>query len=259
MTISVLTDDHPGVITPAEHGLSYLVEFGGIRLLFDTGQSNLFLRNALTMGIDMTHIDTIVLSHGHFDHGNGLTFLTGGKLVCHPGCFVKRYRKADSSYIGLTSPEEEINNEFELLKTNAPYKIIETIFFLGEIPRLTDFESIKTPFELEGGIPDFVMDDSAVALLTGEGLFVVTGCGHAGIVNTLEYARKVTGESRIFGIIGGFHLKKVDRQTKETIRYLRKNGVQHVFPSHCTQPPALSVFSRTFKTNHTKTGDILKF
>ncbi|MDD5696334.1 MAG: MBL fold metallo-hydrolase [Bacteroidales bacterium] len=134
MTISVLTDDHPGVITPAEHGLSYLVEFGGIRLLFDTGQSNLFLRNALTMGIDMTHIDTIVLSHGHFDHGNGLTFLTGGKLVCHPGCFVKRYRKADSSYIGLTSPEEEINNEFELLKPTLRTKSSKRYFFWAKSP-----------------------------------------------------------------------------------------------------------------------------
>ncbi|MGV8091215.1 MAG: MBL fold metallo-hydrolase [Mangrovibacterium sp.] len=259
MIVSILTDNYPGGYTGAEHGLSYLIEHDGVRLLFDTGQSNLFLRNASVMGIDVINRHMIVLSHGHFDHGNGLEYLPGGKLLCHPDCFVKRYRATDHSYIGLKNSRSEIAERFELIASKDPYRISDTIVFLGEIPRLTDFESQATSFSFEDGTPDFVMDDSALAFLMNEGLFVITGCGHAGIVNTLEHARRVTGENRLYGIMGGFHLKRQDRQTKETIRYLEGNGVKHVFPSHCTAFPALMEFAGSFRLRLLKTGDILTF
>jgi 7,8-dihydropterin-6-yl-methyl-4-(beta-D-ribofuranosyl)aminobenzene 5'-phosphate synthase len=150
MIISVLTDNKPGAITSAEHGLSYLVEHDDKKLLFDTGQSNLFLKNAWLMGIEMININTIVLSHGHFDHGDGLQYLAGGDLICHPGCFVKRYRKADYSYIGLKNSKEELSLKFNLETSSMPYQISDKIVFLGEIPRLTVFESKHTPFVLEG-------------------------------------------------------------------------------------------------------------
>lgn len=259
MIISILTENNPGENTDAEHGLSYMVEHDGKRLLFDTGQSNLFLNNARAMGIEMNNIKTIVLSHGHFDHGDGLQYLAGGELICHPGCFVKRYRKADYSYIGLTSSKEELSGKLNLVTSSLPYSISNTIVFLGEIPRVSSFESKHTSFILEGGIPDFVIDDSGIALLSDKGLFVITGCGHAGIVNTLEQAKKVTGENRIYGVMGGFHLKKADLQTKETILYLQENHVKHVYPSHCTEHPALELFYKNFGTNTVRTGDVFAF
>jgi len=259
MTISILTDNHPGGHTPAEHGLSYFIEYDGRRLLFDTGQSDMFLRNAEAMKIDMTNIDIVILSHGHFDHGNGLDYLAGGSLICHPGCFVNRYRKSDHTFIGLKNSEEELSLMFNLITSAEPYKISEKIFFLGEIPRLTGFESLTTSFVFEDGSPDYVIDDSAIVMLTDKGLFVVTGCGHAGIVNTLEHAKKVTGENVIYGIMGGFHLKEIDKQTKESIRYLKENKVKHVFPSHCTSLPALTAFYQEFKGKQVKTGDIFNF
>jgi 7,8-dihydropterin-6-yl-methyl-4-(beta-D-ribofuranosyl)aminobenzene 5'-phosphate synthase len=259
MIISVLTDNKPGSDTAAEHGLSYLVEHEGKNLLFDTGQSNLFLKNAKIMGIDLMNIHTIVLSHGHFDHGDGLQYLSGGELICHPGCFVKRYRKSDHYYIGLKVSKKKSAEKFNLHTSSGPYRITENIIFLGEIPRLTDFESKSTPFILDDGIPDFVMDDSAIALILDKGLFVITGCGHAGIVNTLEHAKKVTGENMIYGVMGGFHLKKVDRQTKETIHYLKENRAVHVYPSHCTDKPALGLFHKEFGTKQVRTGDIYTF
>jgi len=259
MTISVLADNQPGSSMPAEHGLSYFIEYDGKRLLFDTGQSDMFLRNAEEMNIDISDIDMIILSHGHFDHGNGLLNLKGGRLLCHPGCFVNRYRKTDMSYIGLKNAKKELTGKFELITSKVPCKISEKIFFLGEIPRLSNFESQSTSFVLEDGTPDFVMDDSAIAMITAEGLFVVTGCGHSGIVNTLEYARKVTGEKIIYGIMGGFHLKELDDQTKSTIFYLKENNVKHVLPSHCTAFPALSAIHESFHTKMTRTGDIYNF
>lgn len=259
MKIFVLTDNHPGVHTDAEHGLSYLIAFDGKKILFDTGQSDLFIRNSKIMGLDLSDVDMIVLSHGHYDHGNGLEYLKGGKMVCHPGCFVKRYRKRDHTYNGLKKTEKEIRRKFDLVTTTKPYKITEKIIFLGEIPRITDFESKSTHYVSEGGAPDYITDDSALALLHDRGLFVITGCGHAGIVNILKYAEKVTGEKRIYGIAGGFHLKSANRQTLETIRYLKNHDVKHVLPSHCTELPAFRAFRKVFGNKQIKTGEILTF
>jgi 7,8-dihydropterin-6-yl-methyl-4-(beta-D-ribofuranosyl)aminobenzene 5'-phosphate synthase len=259
MKISILTDNYPGGKTGAEHGLSYFIEHHGTRILFDTGQSNLFLLNAAIMNIDVMNSDAIVLSHGHFDHGNGLDCLAGGKLICHPGCFVKRYRGRDHSYVGLKNTQEQFSERFNLITTAVPKHLDERIIFLGEIPRMTSFESRDTPYSFEDGSPDFIVDDSAVAFLLNEGLFVITGCGHSGIVNILEHARNVTREDRLFGVMGGFHLKKNDEQTKETISYLKKNRVKHVYPSHCTELPALVAFYNSFGNILLKTGDILNF
>jgi 7,8-dihydropterin-6-yl-methyl-4-(beta-D-ribofuranosyl)aminobenzene 5'-phosphate synthase len=180
-------------------------------------------------------------------------------LLCHPGCFVKRYRKSDRSYIGLKNSKTELTGKFELVTSDKPYKVSENIFFLGEIPRLTDFESQSTPFVFEDGGPDYVPDDSAVAIILKEGLFVITGCGHAGVVNTLEYARKITGVNILHGIMGGFHLKERDAQTRKTIRYLQDNKLKHVYPSHCTDLPVLSLFYETFGSTTVKTGSIFNF
>jgi len=259
MKISVLAENYPGAFTPAEHGLSYLIEFDGKRILFDAGQSDMFLKNAETMKVSMANIDIVILSHGHFDHGNGLSFLSGGSLICHPGCFVKRFRQRDHTYIGLKNSGDELSRIFNLNTSAEPFKITDKIIFPGEIPRLTDFESQSTSFIFEDGTPDFVMDDSALILIMAEGLFIVTGCGHAGIVNTLEHAKKITGLGNIYGVMGGFHLKEIDIQTKMTIKYLKENNVRHILPSHCTELPALSVFYENFGIRQTKTGDILSF
>jgi len=259
MKISILTDNHPGVNTPAEHGLSFLIEYDGTRLLFDTGQSDMFLKNAEAMHISLSQIDTIVLSHGHFDHGNGLDFFSGCRMLCHPGCFVKRYRKTDKLYIGLKSSKIELAGKYELVTSSQSCKISEKIFFLGEIPRLTDFESQTTSFIFEDGTPDYVPDDSAIVIILPEGLFVITGCGHAGIVNTLEHAKKITGENLLYGIMGGFHLKSRGPQTRETIRYLQENKLKHVYPSHCTELPALTWFYESFGNPLVKTGNIFNF
>ena len=259
MKISILTENQPGTFTPSEHGLSYLIEHDGKRILFDTGQSDMFLKNAEIMNVGLENIDVIILSHGHFDHGNGLNYLSGGNLVCHPGCFVKRYRKNDHRYIGLKKSQDELATIFNLNLSAEPFNISDKVIFLGEIPRLTDFESQSTPLIFEDETPDFVRDDSALALILQEGLFVLTGCGHSGIVNTLEHAKKITGIETLSGIIGGFHLKEIDLLTKETIRYLKENNVKHILPSHCTELPALSVFYENFGIRQVKTGDVLSF
>jgi len=126
----MLPDYQSGPHIPAEHGLSYFIEYEGKRLLFDTGQSDMFLKNAEAMKISMTDIDMVILSHGHFDHGNGLGYLSGSSMIYHPGCFVKRYRKRDHTYIGLKNSKEELSLLFNLITSAEPYKISEKIFSL---------------------------------------------------------------------------------------------------------------------------------
>jgi 7,8-dihydropterin-6-yl-methyl-4-(beta-D-ribofuranosyl)aminobenzene 5'-phosphate synthase len=259
MRISVLTENYSGPNTGAEHGISYLVEADNRKILFDTGQSALFRRNAEIMNISLEGIDTIILSHGHFDHGNGLKFLDGGRLVCHPSCFDRHYRKTDRSYIGLDTPKEELAQKFDLVLSDQPLSISPNVIFLGEIPRITEFESRTTPFIYENGSPDFVPDDSALVIILPEGLFLISGCGHSGLVNMLEHARKITGCNHIYGVQGGFHLKYTDNQTHKTIEYLLQKEVSHVIPSHCNEQPALQEFRRQIPICTLKTGDILEF
>ncbi|MDD3891774.1 MAG: MBL fold metallo-hydrolase [Bacteroidales bacterium] len=257
MKVSILVDNIPGPNTLAEHGLSYLIEYEDKKILFDTGQTDLFLRNAEIMNLDIKDVHQIVLSHGHYDHGNGLNHINGGNLICHPGCFVKRYKKDGDAYIGLKNDEDTIRDKFNLLTTAQPHQIFDGAYFLGEIPRITDFESKTTSFVFEDGTPDYVMDDSALAFRVKNGVFVITGCGHAGIVNTLEHAKKVTGQTSIAGIMGGFHLKENNLQTQKTIEYLKENHIKRVYPSHCTATHVVEDFRKIFNGLQIKTGDIL--
>ena len=93
---------------------------------------------------------------------------------------------------------------------------------------------------------------------TPKGLVVITGCGQAGICNTIEYAKKITEEENVYAVIGGFHLKKADLVTKKVIEYFKDEKITHIYPSHCTDLPALAEFHNAFKIKQVKTGDIIE-
>ncbi len=260
MKLTVLTENTAGGKLGAEHGLSCLIEHDGKTILFDTGHSDLFIKNAGKLGYDLLRdVDAVVLSHGHWDHGDGLRYISGKQLITHPTSFIKRYRKADRSYIGLALTRDEIEKKFDLKTSTAPYHITGNIIYLGEIPRNNDFEAQTTTFEDEDGKNDFVPDDSAIAFILGDEIVVVTGCSHSGITNITEYARKVTGIEKVKAVIGGFHLKKNNHQTRETVKYFRDLGVKELHPSHCTELPALSVFHEEFGIEQVKTGNRYTF
>jgi len=258
MKLTILNDNEAGNNYEAEYGLSFLVE-DEKKILFDAGPSDVFLRNAKKLGVNLDDIDFIVLSHGHWDHGNGLKFIKNKKLICHPECFIKRYRKNDDSYIGLPFTLEQAKNNFDLILSKKPYKISENIVFLGEIPRKNDFEAKKTAFYKENNEEDFVTDDSAIAIKSNKGLIIIAGCSHAGICNIIEYAKKVTGSKKVHAVIGGFHLRKTDEVTDKTIEYFRKEKIERIYPSHCVHPLVLEKFSEKLNAGRIKSGDILNF
>lgn len=260
MELKVLTENKAGANFLAEHGLSYIVTINGEPILFDTGHSNTFLKNASKLGINIhNEVNTVVLSHGHWDHGNGLQHIHNKTIITHPESFVRRYRKNDHSPIGLSFSKEEMCKSHELIERTNPFQVTDNLLFLGEIPRLTAFENQTTPFELENGNDDFVRDDSALVATENNELVVITGCSHSGICNICEHAKKVTRIEKIKAVIGGFHLKHKNKQTLETIKYFKENKVKNILPSHCTDLPALSAFYEEFNIHEVKTGMIFQF
>ena len=259
MKLTVLTENVASGYCTAEHGLSYFIEYENKNILFDTGHTDVFLKNAKKSNIDVGTAETVVLSHGHWDHGNGLKYLKNKKLICHPNCFIKRYRKNDSFNIGLDLSYAELKKRFEILVSREPYLISENIIFLGEIPRVNSFEAQTTTFVDENRNDDFIIDDSGLVIIINDELVVVSGCAHSGICNIVEYAKKVTGLKKVKAVIGGFHLMENNDQTKKTIKYLKEQNISKIFPSHCTKFPALVAFYNEFKIKQVTTGMIFNF
>jgi 7,8-dihydropterin-6-yl-methyl-4-(beta-D-ribofuranosyl)aminobenzene 5'-phosphate synthase len=261
MKVHVLVDNHAQRKFDAEWGLSLFIETQSGSLLFDYGNTDLFLKNAAKKGLDVLNADHFVVSHGHWDHGNGLVHLPLKEpkiqMVCHPGSFIKRYRGQD--YLGLPLPYDELKQKIDFICTDTWHDIMENVFFIGQIPRVTSFENKKTGFTKEDGSMDLVDDDSGIAIKTSKGLVVITGCGHAGVCNTILHAMQQTGEQKIHALLGGFHLKGNDELTNRTIEELKRFNIDHLYPTHCTEFPALVQFANAFGSVPLKSGLTLEF
>lgn len=268
--ISILCEDQARMgfkdkIFLAQHGFSVFIE-AQKKIIFDTGSTDVFIHNANLLGINLDTADLIVLSHGHWDHANGLKALQKKgirkmRLLLHPGAFVDR-RKSTGEYNGISLTQEEVTERFDLILSREPYQIADEIYFLGEIPRRNDFEAQKTTFFYMNGrekLQDFVMDDTALAIRSKKGLVIVTGCSHTGICNIVEYAKEVTKQDKVHMVMGGFHLLGDQVQLKETIDYFLKNRVDHLYPMHCINLPSLSKFYEIFKIEKLCAGDTIEF
>ena len=227
MKIAVLVDNNTYIdqYYLGEPALSYYIECDNKKILFDVGYSDAFIKNANKININLNEIDTIVCSHGHNDHILGLKYLcenfdTKNKnLIAHPKCFNPKY--VDNEYIGTPYTVNELNTRFQLSLTKEVLNITESLIWLGEIPRVNDFEN-KSPIGITQNNDiyeeDYLYDDSALVYQSDKGIFVITACSHSGICNIIEYAKKVCKDTRVLGVIGGFHLFELDHQTNQTIQ-----------------------------------------
>jgi 7,8-dihydropterin-6-yl-methyl-4-(beta-D-ribofuranosyl)aminobenzene 5'-phosphate synthase len=235
----------------AEPGLSLLLEDGTTRLLFDTAYSGTFLSNADAMHEDISSPTAIILSHGHNDHSAGLRhwvnrYSTGRNpkpaLVAHPWTFDPK--REGSLAIGSPLGPEDLGRHFTLRLSAKPLELTPRFVFLGEIPRTNSFEAQEPIGETTSGsgsmpgsswIPDQLFDDSALVYKGDNGLVIITGCSHSGIVNIVEYAIQVCGDNRISDIIGGFHLMAAPQARLDFTRErLAALAPRTVHPCHCT-------------------------
>jgi 7,8-dihydropterin-6-yl-methyl-4-(beta-D-ribofuranosyl)aminobenzene 5'-phosphate synthase len=238
----------------AKHGLSLYVETDRGKILFDTGQSDLLIRNARTLGIDLRQIDKIVLSHGHYDHTGGLlpllkTLKKRIQVIVHPDAFKKIHFGCGggiSRDIGIPFEESELRQYAELIEDDKPREVIPGIVTTGEIERRTDFEDAGEGFFVDPNCtkPDIIRDDQALILDSEKGLIVLFGCGHSGLINTLSKVREMFPNREIRTIMGGFHLGGASEERLErTCKALSKFGVKEIYPGHCTGWRAINRFA----------------
>lgn len=242
-----------------EWGLSVLVEMDDTTVLLDAGKGFSTTYNADSLGIDLGKVDKIVLSHGHYDHTGGLREVLRRmkkrvEIIAHPDIWQAKYARQKSKpdrYIGIPFQRDELENLGAIFHLTADaVTITEYIITTGEIPMVTDFEQIGEAFFVrgEGGWqPDRLADDQALIIKAEQGLVVVLGCAHRGMINTLYHAQQLTGVSEIHTVIGGSHLIGAsEKRLWQTIAALKELDIQKLALCHCTDLPAISVLAQEF-------------
>jgi len=269
-TLSENTAGSVGLL--AEWGISILVEVDGYKVLLDTGLDISAAYNAAILGIELSAVDRIVLSHGHRDHTGGLRHVLNAmrkriEVIAHPDIWAAKYSRTFSEqeqYAGIPFAREALENwgaSFSL--TKEPVWITDNIVTTGEIPMHTEYEKIDRELLVkEGGElrPDPLRDDQALIIKTQMGLVVVLGCGHRGMINTVHHARKVTGVEQIRMVVGGTHLFTASRERIDlTIAELKRLGIQKIGVSHCTGMPAAARLFQEFGDNFffNNTGNVI--
>ncbi|MDD3251831.1 MAG: MBL fold metallo-hydrolase [Lachnospiraceae bacterium] len=263
MKLTVLVDNNTYIdqYYLGEPAVSYFLELDGHRILFDTGYSNAFLKNAKKMQIDLRSVTEIVLSHGHNDHSRGLKFmanqydLSSTRLIAHPHALKKK--RVNNESIGAPYTEIQIAKLLHYTPVREPCFISEHCVFLGEIPQTTAFEKrqkIGTTLIESHDVDDCLFDDTALACMTPKGLVIVTGCSHSGICNIIEYAKKIWNTETIAAVIGGFHLFELDDRTSKTIAYLKTANIGTLYPCHCVSFPVKAEMSRHMNVKEVGVG-----
>jgi 7,8-dihydropterin-6-yl-methyl-4-(beta-D-ribofuranosyl)aminobenzene 5'-phosphate synthase len=233
-----------------EWGYSALVEVDGHKILYDTGLSaDLVLRNAKALKIDLSDVEDVVLSHNHYDHVGGLMSLRRELSKINPramsrvhvgaGIFEPRWSESGEDHNGLRLIRAEyLATGGAFVVHDKPTELFPGVWLTGPVPRTNDEKnwtpglSLDTP---QGRREDNVPEDSALIFNTGQGMIILTGCAHAGIVNITEYARRIIGNKPIVAMIGGLHLFSAsDQALAWTGAKLKSYGVLSLLAGHCT-------------------------
>ncbi len=278
MKLTILVDNNTLVdrYYLGEPALSFLVETENKKILLDTGYSDVFLKNAARMNINLLDIDELVISHGHNDHTMGLIpyikYIMEKKdedlnvkkpiLRMHPYALIP---KIDSKLgnIGMMISEAELEPHFKVFKSKKPVYITEQLVFLGEIERNNDFEQVEHPrrINIDGKeLDDILLDDTALVYKSDKGLIIITGCSHSGICNICSYAKKVCGDDRIIDIIGGLHLQNPpSERLNKTIQYLKDSNVKVLHACHCTDLKSKMAIGNEIPVIEVGAGMVIKF
>ena len=230
-----------------EHGFAAWITVGNEHILYDTGAGGALLANAASLGVDLSQASVLVLSHGHYDHTGGVAdFLAINptvELYVAQSASVTRYScHPDTSprAIGMNSHNQDaLQNlpELRLHELRAPMRLMDGVGLTGPIPRHCLFEDTGGPFFLDAFKQDIdlIEDDQALWFETAGGLVIALGCCHAGIVNTVDYIRNISGIAQVRGIVGGLHLLNASSfRLENTLRALKDWHLEFLVPCHCT-------------------------
>ncbi|WP_168565719.1 MBL fold metallo-hydrolase [Crateriforma spongiae] len=230
----------------AEHGWACYLRCGSDGLLWDTGQGMAIAHNARELGLSLTQVQTVVLSHGHYDHTNGLAEVwdanPGVQIVGHSACTEAKFRRLADGSVRDVGMKTSIRDGLTSIKNrwnpcDVSRCMVGPLWTTGPVPRITDFEDTGGDFYLDDACQtiDPIVDDQAFFFDTAAGIVVLLGCAHAGVINTLMHICQLRPNRPIDTVIGGMHLGSASQnRIRETIRGLTDLGVQRVAPSHCT-------------------------
>lgn len=253
----VVSDNRAEAGLASEHGFALWITYDGKTLLFDTGQGTTIESNAAKLGIDLCRADILVLSHGHYDHTGGLPLISAlapqAALFAHPAATSARY----SVSRGIARPIAMPSSAQAAIKAHPAgvqwvtesMRLTNRMGLTGPIPRVTDYEDTGGPFFVDeaGHIPDMIEDDLALWLNTDQGLVVIVGCSHAGVVNTVRYAFEQSGASKLHAVLGGFHLVAAsEARLDHTLDELLAFSPDVVIPCHCTGEHAIDRIKQAF-------------
>ena len=248
MKMHILTDNRTnkrGFL--AEHGLSIYIEHEKVNILFDTGQSDVYCRNAAQIDMDLNKTDCVVLSHGHYDHCGGLIHFPKTdrfpKVYVHESAFVKRYAlNADGKgcrEVGIPWSLDDysfVKNNIVFTRKNL--QIAPGVNLCGEIPSTVAFEGVPEGFytgDDVGKSVDMMKDEQMLIFDTGKGLCIFLGCSHPGVVNCLNYAIKQFPGKKIDTLVAGMHLNSVSPlRLQMTMQAILDLNIQRIIPLHCT-------------------------
>ena len=238
---TMLSDFHTG-----EWGFSAMIEVDGERILFDAGsRENTVVQNAKELNINLNNIDNIYLSHNHKDHTGGLITLkkeypnSFKKAHVGEGIFYSRPNaEGDDNYI-LSNKNTLENLGIKFISHKNPTQLIPGLWTTGQVPRKYDeknWSGVSKMIDSKGNIvEDIIPEDQSLFFDTENGIVLISGCGHAGLANTLDYIQKIILGRPIYKIIGGFHLLKLNNDKLEwTAKKMREAGVNYFVGAHCT-------------------------
>jgi len=257
--ITILADDCVAArAARAEHGLCFHIESGDRRILFDTGQGLVLADNARALGIDLGAVDTIVLSHGHYDHTGGLPDVLSAvrspvAVHLHPAALEPKYHVAETGARSIGIPEvarEALAGTHARVQISCrPGEIAPGVFRTGEIPRPNSEEAPVETFHLdpEGRSVDPLLDDQSIYIETGKGTVVLLGCAHAGVIHILDHVRHLTRNRPLRAVIGGMHLGGASPvRIQWVLDHLRRLSPTLLVPMHCTGPRAAAALWNAF-------------
>lgn len=259
VTVTVLVENMAGggpVL--GEWGLSFLIETDGHQIILDTGGGLTLLGNVRALNVNLKRTEAIVISHGHEDHTGGLVSALDNcgsvDLFVHPAAFDTRYWKNGASVtVGRVpiSRHQLLQRVRRLVETKEPTSVCSGMMVTGQIPRATEFEDTGVRMEafLDKNLktPDLIPDDQALLFRVPEGVVILLGRAHAGLVNTMKYVSELTGEQRIYAVMGGTHLISASpARMQKTIEALKQYDVQNIMLSHCTGVRAFAELAAAF-------------
>lgn len=262
LKITVLCENMVGRIGSGEHGFAAFIETPCGNFLFDTGGGKFLAENAAAFGKDLKTVQKIFLSHGHDDHTGGLALALRSchgdvEIHAHPEFFQERWLAVESggeirrAFKGVPFRREHLESLGGRFVFNRHFlAVAEDIYMSGEVPRRTPFETADPRQQiLEGDkyATDPFIDDQSLILATSEGLVILLGCAHAGMINIIRHAIDKTGENRLAALIGGTHLGFLGKERMEaSVAELKKHPVQCVACSHCTGLEGAFLLRETF-------------